>query len=57
VGERIPTATGVWQRLGDERQEANMDAEVFVTVITLAVIALITAGLFERRDASGADRI
>jgi hypothetical protein len=33
-----------------------MDAEVFVMVISLAIIGLITAGVFERRGAAGADK-
>ena len=32
-----------------------MDPEIFVMVISLAVIGLITAGVFERRGSAGAD--
>jgi hypothetical protein len=45
------------QRLGDERQEANMDPEIFVMVISLAVIGLITAGVVERRGSAGTDHL
>jgi hypothetical protein len=34
-----------------------MNAEMYVALISLAVVALIAAGVLERRDSSQADRL